>query len=312
MKIAFVGKWGSGKTTLAASFIEFLQSKHLFTIAIDADINVWLASALGLDFDISRRISDYEKSRRIRSHLLGNNTRIGSVDHFVKTTPPWSGSNLLHCGSDSFFEEFCSHTSKNLKFFHVGTYEHEEVGISCYHTHLSVFENILSHTFLQNGEYVIADMVAWNDAFSNTLFLQFDILSLVVEPTAESVAMTKSYIKLMKMTGSSTKIVILANKIEDSDDLAYLKEHEISPDFVFEYDTTIKKARQKNRVPENIKNHPIWASFLNMTQSVKLHPSKKLLELGDLHRKYIKLDYIATPLGDLSHQIDTSFQFLWA
>jgi hypothetical protein len=131
-----------------------------------------------------------------------------------------------------------------------------------------------------------------------------------VEPTAESVAMTKSYIKLMKMTGSSTKIVILANKIEDSDDLAYLKEHEISPDFVFEYDTTIKKARQKNRVPENIKNHPIWASFLNMTQSVKLHPSKKLLELGDLHRKYIKLDYIATPLGDLSHQIDTSFQFL--
>jgi hypothetical protein len=36
---------------------------------------------------------------------------------------------------------------------------------------------------------------------------------------------------------------------------------------------------------------------------------KKLLELGDLHRKYIKLDYIATPLGDLSHQIDTSFQF---
>ncbi|MDD2745718.1 MAG: ATP-binding protein, partial [Candidatus Gracilibacteria bacterium] len=50
MKIAFVGKGGSGKTTLAASFTRFLRSKKLFTIAIDADINVGLASALGIPF----------------------------------------------------------------------------------------------------------------------------------------------------------------------------------------------------------------------------------------------------------------------
>jgi CO dehydrogenase maturation factor len=49
MKIAFVGKWGSGKTTITAYFIKYLLNKKLSVLWFDADINVGLAEAIGIN-----------------------------------------------------------------------------------------------------------------------------------------------------------------------------------------------------------------------------------------------------------------------
>src|SRR5438128_1476541 len=49
MRIAFVGKGGSGKTTSAAMFSRYLAAQNLPVLAIDADINQHLAQALGHD-----------------------------------------------------------------------------------------------------------------------------------------------------------------------------------------------------------------------------------------------------------------------
>ncbi|MGW0901344.1 nucleotide-binding protein, partial [Streptomyces goshikiensis] len=39
MKIAFVGKGGSGKTTLSSLFIRHLAANEAAVVAVDADIN---------------------------------------------------------------------------------------------------------------------------------------------------------------------------------------------------------------------------------------------------------------------------------
>ncbi len=52
MRIAFLGKGGSGKTTTAASFIRHAASKHPFVLAFDADVNAHLAGALSVEGDI--------------------------------------------------------------------------------------------------------------------------------------------------------------------------------------------------------------------------------------------------------------------
>lgn len=51
MKIAFVGKGGSGKTTLSSLFIRHLASTGAPVVAVDADINQHLGAALGLGED---------------------------------------------------------------------------------------------------------------------------------------------------------------------------------------------------------------------------------------------------------------------
>jgi CO dehydrogenase maturation factor len=45
--VAFAGKGGRGKTTLASLLIRYLAAQDLQVVAIDADINQHLADALG-------------------------------------------------------------------------------------------------------------------------------------------------------------------------------------------------------------------------------------------------------------------------
>ena len=49
MRVAFVGKGGSGKTTTAAAFSRYLAAQGRPVVAVDADINQHLAAALGHD-----------------------------------------------------------------------------------------------------------------------------------------------------------------------------------------------------------------------------------------------------------------------
>ena len=47
MRVAFVGKGGSGKTTLSSLLVRHLAGEGLPVIAVDADINQHLAETLG-------------------------------------------------------------------------------------------------------------------------------------------------------------------------------------------------------------------------------------------------------------------------
>jgi CO dehydrogenase maturation factor len=98
MKIAFAGKGGSGKTTLASLFVRHLAAQGLPVVAVDADINQHLAEALGVTAAPPAMGAHLPQ---IKEYLRGTNPRISSAAAMVKTTPPGRGSRLLrHGGPD--------------------------------------------------------------------------------------------------------------------------------------------------------------------------------------------------------------------
>jgi len=134
MKVAFVGKGGSGKTTLSALFSRYLASQQLPVLAIDADINQHLAMALGASQKESELIPPLGlQIDIIKDYLRGNNPRILSVASMVKTTPPGNGSRLLTLSEiNPIYSQFKKKIN-NVDLMATGPFSEEDLGVKCYH-----------------------------------------------------------------------------------------------------------------------------------------------------------------------------------
>jgi CO dehydrogenase maturation factor len=314
MRIAFVGKGGSGKSTVASLFVRHLRSTHQPVLAIDADINMHLASLLDIVPAPEKALSRDANVRSIRSYLRGDNRRVESVDHFVKTTPPGTGSALVRLREDDpVLQSYAEHPDDGCWFMHVGTYEDDGIGISCYHTNLSVLENVLSHLHLDERAWTVVDMVAGTDAFSNTLHAQFDALALIVEPTMEGVTVYDQYKALATEGGVGDRVMVLGNKVMDEDDASFLRRR-IGDDLVaiLPYMPEIKRSRQQGRSPSDALNEDVRAAFDALVTRVgqtRVTSSKRLQALHALHRKYCTLPYVVDACGDIEGHIDPDFRF---
>lgn len=218
MRIAFVGKGGSGKTTLAFLFASFLASQGKRVYAIDADINQHLALLLGAPEDLPQLGNDIG---RIKEYVRGTNPRIKDTAHMVKTTPPGTGSQFIRLQtSDPIVAHFARLTHSGVPVMVTGTYTDDDVGVSCYHSKTGAVELLLNHLIDGPEEYVVVDMTAGADAFSSSLFTRFDLLVLVTEPTLQSVSVYDQY----QAYGAShhLPLVVLGNKVEDDADRAFL------------------------------------------------------------------------------------------
>ncbi|WP_406162152.1 ATP-binding protein [Streptomyces canus] len=223
MRIAFVGKGGSGKTTLSALFSRQLARSGAPVLAVDGDINQHLAEALGHDGDdlgappLGAHMAD------IKDYLRGTNPRIASREAMIKTTPPGRGSRLLRLLGDD--ELHARHVRRvgDVPLMVTGEFDESDLGVACYHSKLGGVELYLNHLVDGPGEYVVVDMTAGADAFASGLFTRFDLTFLVAEPTRKGVSVYRQYRDHAREFG--VRIAVIGNKVTDEDDLLFLKEH---------------------------------------------------------------------------------------
>lgn len=226
MKIAFVGKGGSGKTTLSSLFIRHLATTGAPVIAVDADINQHLGAALGLsDAEAAALPAMGAHLPLIKEYLRGRNPRIASADTMIKTTPPGEGSRLLRVREDNPVYTACARSvtldEHRVRLLATGPFTESDLGVACYHSKVGAVELCLNHLVDGPDEYVVVDMTAGSDSFASGMFTRFDMTFLVAEPTRKGVSVYRQYKEYARDFGVALKVV--GNKVQGEDDIDFLR-----------------------------------------------------------------------------------------
>lgn len=309
MRVAFVGKGGSGKTTAASLFAKYLASMNKEVLAIDADINQHLGSSLGFeDHELKEEITLGNNIEWMKNFFRDNNSLIKSANEMIKTTPPGKGSRLINLKSQEFFSKL-ELSKEGVRFLRVGGFLEEDIGTKCYHSKTGSLEIIFNHLIDSNSEYVVVDMTAGADSFASGLFTKFDLTVIVVEPTKKSVEVYKQYKKYAR--NHDLNIVALGNKIINQEDIEFISleigEEPIANIFSSEYVRRTEKGKFDGIESLEESNADALAEVLENLDSIS-KDWKKHYELAIEYHKKNAASWGNSSVGeDLSKQIDYDF-----
>ncbi|MDC2957817.1 ATP-binding protein [Streptomyces gilvifuscus] len=307
MRVAFVGKGGSGKTTLSALFARHLLASGAPVLAVDGDINQHLAEALGHHGGPFTAPPLGAHLTGIKDYLRGTNPRVPSADSMIKTTPPGRGSRLLRLLGDDELHTRHVRRAGGVPLMVTGEFDESDLGVACYHSKLGGVELYLGHLVDGPGEYVVVDMTAGADAFASGLFTRFDLTFLVAEPTRKGVSVYRQYRDHAREFG--IRIAVVGNKVTGEDDLLFLKE-QVGDDLLTHLvHSPWVRANEQGRAQGGLEGHNRHA--LNVLRAaVDARPK----DWDTLHRHAVEFHlrnaraWADRATGeDLAHQIDPHF-----
>lgn len=213
MRISFMGKGGSGKTTLTAAYTKYIAQKEKHILAIDGDVNVHLSQALNM---AESPISD--KEQEIFTYFEGYRDI-----PVIGTTPPTYESKFVTVDPDDPFLTQYSTQKDNISLITAGTYQSTDIGYSCYHGKLGVIEMLFHHLLDTEKDFVVADFTAGIDSLGTSLFLVSDIIVFVVEPTNKGIKVYNDFKETAEQENLKTYVVV--NKVFDEEDEAFVSQH---------------------------------------------------------------------------------------
>lgn len=234
MKIATVGKGGSGKTTIAAGLARVFAENGRHILAIDGDPNPNLALMLGMPREAAERIGS------IPSSAMTAGDKIDGVVQMVPAIPP-----------EEIMSRYAHRAAANVDLIVMGKPAHGSAGSGCMcASHRAVRGLIAELTAF--GEHTVTDMEAGLEHLKRGTARHVDAMLIVAEPYYRSLEAA------MRTAELADELAIpfvrtVANKVRDDEDRgaieAFCAQHGMTLIGAVPHDETMVAAEREGKAP---------------------------------------------------------------
>jgi len=233
MKIAISGKGGVGKTTFAALLIKSLSEKGHKVLAIDADPDANLATALGIDQ--AEKIVPIANMKELVEERTG--AKPGSIGQMFKLNPKVDD-----------LPDALSYKLNGIKFMRLGGIAKGGGGCICPES--TLLKALVTHLVLLRDEDLVMDMEAGIEHLGRGTASAMDKLIVVVEPGRRSVDTARNIKTLAGQIGVKN-IALVGNKIRSDSDREFLEKYVTEFEWLgfLPYDERIIEADLKGESP---------------------------------------------------------------
>ena len=182
MKIAFVGKGGSGKSSISWLAVKTLEDTGSTVLAIDADHNMDLTSNLGLDPDATPLMHTTERAF-METIGMAREEKLSSVVNKKEDSLP----SFTTSPQDTYTSSIATKVSDNLSLINIGLGSPDVMfSAKCAHGlsgPLKYYLGLLN----EKDDFVVIDSVAGADMLNYGLYAGIDAVIGVVEPHRNSI-----------------------------------------------------------------------------------------------------------------------------
>lgn len=209
MKIAITGKGGVGKTTLASLLSHIFAEEGKRVIAVDADPDANLASALGIPQEEAKKIRPIADMAELIEERTG--AKVGSIGGIFKLNPKVDD-----------LPEGIGYRLDGITLLIMG--KSKAAASGCYCPENVLLRRLLRHLVVERSEVVIVDMEAGIEHLTRGTAEAVDAFIVVVEPGLRSMQTARTVREMAEALGVR-RAFIVANKVRGSDDLNFIKDN---------------------------------------------------------------------------------------
>jgi len=209
MKLAISGKGGVGKTTIAGTLARLYAAAGRRVLAIDADPDANLASAIGLPPELRSQIRTISGERKLIEERTG--AKVREFGQMFKLNPEVADIAeryaVRHAGVDLLV---------------LGAVERAAGGCAC--PEAVLLKSLVLHLVLRREDVVILDMEAGIEHLGRGTAMGVDLMLVVAEPGRRSVETVHRIRQMSGALGIRRFGVVLNKSIDDAADRAWMAE----------------------------------------------------------------------------------------